>query len=259
VFTEEREIFCKAMENSEQFTKEKCENIDFGEYSALTKCYASLAVEYGKLLKQLCNTTDMAEKAITELLENSIDWKDRIHFDELTGVYNRRYLEETLAHSVKTMSRFNGLLSIIMLDIDFFKKYNDTYGHSEGDTCLRSVAQSLAESITREADFVARYGGEEFVVVLPYVDENGAKVVAKRLLERIRSRNIPHRQSEVADYVTLSMGITTVTVKHSHDPKDYIKCADEGLYTSKHNGRNQYTFVPFSENSWSKPDLETVT
>jgi len=166
---------------------------------------------------------------------------EKIFIDPLTGIYNRRYLEDILKHLLKSLSRSGGLLSLMMIDIDNFKKYNDTYGHSEGDKCLKTVATTLSESIPRADDFVARYGGEEFTIVLPNTDENGARLMADKLLERIRSKNIPHESSDITSYVTFSIGVATGRVEHSQSGEDYIKMADEMLYQSKQSGRNRYS------------------
>jgi diguanylate cyclase (GGDEF)-like protein len=134
-----------------------------------------------------------------------------------------------------------------MLDIDFFKKYNDTYGHSEGDICLKSIAKVLAASVMRPEDFAARYGGEEFVVVLPNTDENGARVMAEKILKDVRARGIPHIKNEAANCVTVSIGVTTALIDLTFDSDDYIKLAEEALCISKENGRNQYTYLAFEE------------
>jgi len=171
---------------------------------------------------------------ISDLLDNS-------HKDALTGIYNRRFLDEHLARIIKSLSRSGGALSLLLIDIDFFKKYNDTYGHKEGDNCLKTVAQSLKKSITRADDFAARYGGEEFAVVLPNTDENGARVVANTLLENIRSLNITHEKNVAADCVTISIGGVTGNVTHTQKADDYIIRSDKMLYESKQNGRDRYT------------------
>ena len=168
---------------------------------------------------------------------------DKIYYDALTGIYNRRYFDENLKSIMKSMSRSGSRLSLMMIDIDYFKKYNDTYGHSAGDKCLKTIAQVLSQSIMRAGDFIARYGGEEFAVVLPNVDENGACMVAEKLLENIRNCKIPHEKSDVASCVTISIGITSGPVQHRHREDDYIKRADEMLYKSKQNGRNRYNFA----------------
>jgi len=162
--------------------------------------------------------------------------------DPLTGIYNKRFLNGHLKKLIKLLSRSNGVLSVLMIDIDFFKRYNDTYGHDMGDICLNTIATTLAGCITREDDFVARYGGEEFVVVLPNTDENGAAFMAERMLKRIYECTIPHKESDVAEFVTISIGGTTGVVKYSSPENNFIKRADEALYKSKQNGRNQYTF-----------------
>ncbi|MCL2210598.1 MAG: diguanylate cyclase [Treponema sp.] len=165
--------------------------------------------------------------------------------DPLTGIYNRRFLDGNLKKIIKSHSRTNGKLSILMIDIDFFKKYNDTYGHDQGDNCLKNIAEVLSKTIIREEDFTARYGGEEFVVVLPNTDEKGALLIANKLLTKVRELKIPHETNTITGFVTISIGGTTGTVKYSHIDSEYIKCADIALYKSKNNGRNKYTFEPF--------------
>jgi diguanylate cyclase (GGDEF)-like protein len=162
--------------------------------------------------------------------------------DQLTGIYNRRYLDGSLKKIINSHSRAGSNLSVLMIDIDYFKKYNDAYGHEAGDGCLRTVASALSQSVSRDEDFVARYGGEEFAVVLPNTDENGVRLVAERMLEKIRECNIPHKASDIADYVTISIGGTTDVINHLQHGSDYIKAADKALYESKDNGRNRYTF-----------------
>jgi diguanylate cyclase (GGDEF)-like protein len=162
--------------------------------------------------------------------------------DQLTGIYNKRFLNGNLKKIIKSLSRSNGKLSLLMADIDCFKKYNDTYGHDMGDKCLQKVASTLTQCVTREEDFVARYGGEEFAIVLPNTDEEGAGIIAEKILRKINECNIPHKNSDVADFVTVSVGGTTCTVKYTQNESDFIKRADEALYKSKQDGRNRYTF-----------------
>jgi diguanylate cyclase (GGDEF)-like protein len=122
--------------------------------------------------------------------------------------------------------------------------YNDTYGHSEGDKCLRSVAEVFLKNITRTDDFVARYGGEEVTVVLPNTDELGAPKIADKLLDKVRSLNIPNGKSTAADFVTVSIGVTTGNVaEHTQNKEDFIRQADIALYNSKQSGRNRQTFI----------------
>jgi diguanylate cyclase (GGDEF)-like protein len=162
--------------------------------------------------------------------------------DQLTGIYNRRYFDGNLKKIIKFHSRTGSSLSILMIDIDYFKKYNDTYGHDAGDDCLKEVAAALSQCAIREGDFVARYGGEEFAAVLPNTDKDGAQLVAEKMLVKVRELNIPHKTSDITDHVTISIGGTTGIVNHLQHGSDYIKLADKALYESKKNGRNRYTF-----------------
>jgi diguanylate cyclase (GGDEF)-like protein len=169
----------------------------------------------------------------------------KMDYDALTGIYNRQFLDENLKRLINYLSRAGGLLSLMMIDIDFFKLYNDTYGHLEGDKCLKMIAQTLSQSIKRADDFVARYGGEEFIVILPNTDERGARFVADKMLDDIRNCNMPHKQSEAASCVTISIGVTTGKILHTHKADDLVKKADELLYKSKKEGRNRYSFEKF--------------
>jgi len=171
--------------------------------------------------------------------------KERAYMDALTGIHNRLFFDEAITRTVKSLSRADNTLSLMMIDIDCFKQYNDTYGHNEGDECLRAVAVALSESVLRPDDFVARYGGEEFVVVLPNTDEDGARAVADKILENVMELNIPHIKNKAADCVTVSIGVTTGVVEHTMSIEYIVKTADHALYDSKNNGRNQYTFSPF--------------
>jgi diguanylate cyclase (GGDEF)-like protein len=170
---------------------------------------------------------------------------DKVYYDGLTGIYNRRYFDENIERIVQSMSRSGDALSLLMIDVDFFKQYNDTYGHTAGDDCLVAVADTLLKCVTRENDIIARYGGEEFVAILPDTDESGVGVVANRILKGMEERHILHEKSEAAAYVTVSIGSTTVRVSYHHKIADYIKCADKAMYTSKRNGRNRYTHLKF--------------
>jgi diguanylate cyclase (GGDEF)-like protein len=167
---------------------------------------------------------------------------DKIFYDPLTELYNRRFLDETLRRLIRTLSRADGMISLMMIDIDFFKNYNDTYGHVEGDNCLIKVAAALRESVTRADDFVARYGGEEFLVVLPNTDEEGARMVARRVMENVRKCGIPHESSAAGSLLTVSIGVATGKANHTLETGYYVHRADELLYESKRGGRNRYTF-----------------
>jgi len=203
-----------------------------------------------RLCVNMLQRTEM-ENAISNAEKNARELKieaDKINYDALTGIYSRRFFDENMKRIISGLSRSDSLLSLLMIDIDFFKRYNDTYGHLEGDECLKIVAQTLYQSITRTGDFVARYGGEEFVVVLPNTDEDGAQMIADKMLENIRKCNVPHEQNDAADCLTVSIGVTTGKVEYTHKADDFVKKADELLYKSKNNGRNRKTFGKLTDN-----------
>jgi diguanylate cyclase (GGDEF)-like protein len=168
-----------------------------------------------------------------------------VEYDALTGIYNRRFFDETMERLISSLSRSDSLLSVLMIDIDFFKRYNDTYGHVEGDKCLKIAAHTLSQCIIRADDFVARYGGEEFIVVLPNTDERGTRLIAEKLLDSIRNLNMPHEKNDAANRVTVSIGGTTGKVLHTHNADDFVKKADEMMYKSKQEGRNRFSFGKF--------------
>jgi diguanylate cyclase (GGDEF)-like protein len=208
--------------------------------------YVSIVNEYEKLLKQHRQSIHFSDRISNHLFENNIHLDEKVHYDALTGIYNRRFLDDNINRIIKSLYHSNGVLSVMMLDIDFFKKYNDTYGHSMGDVCLKSVAKALFET-ARMDDRVIRYGGEEFVVLLPNTDEAVVGKIAARLLKNVRDLEIPHINSDIADYVTISIGATTVRVNLNHQYMDYIERADEALYMSKESGRDKYTYLKYHD------------
>ncbi len=157
--------------------------------------------------------------------------------DYLTGLYNRAHLDEKLAFLHDVYLRAKNPYSIIMIDIDYFKAYNDLYGHPEGDTCLQIFGSLLKKRINRTTDWVYRYGGEEFLVLLGFSDAKGAEVVAKQIQQDLAREAILHDGSIIHEYVTVSIGIATVT-NEKQTPETVLKSADEALYHSKENGRN---------------------
>ena len=171
------------------------------------------------------------------------DFFTKANYDVLTGIYNRRFMENNLNNIMRMLSRSNGVLSVLMIDVDYFKNYNDTYGHEQGDICLKKIARAVSVAVTRANDFVARYGGEEFVAILPNTDKLGACMIADKLLASVRNLNLPHTNSAVAEHVTISIGVATGKVTHSRNWEDYLERADEALYTSKQNGRNTRTYL----------------
>ena len=159
--------------------------------------------------------------------------------DALTDLSNRRHFDEVLQNEFNRLSRLHHPLSVVMLDVDFFKKFNDGYGHLVGDSCLKQVAYTIRGSLQRPADFAARYGGEEFACILPNTDSAGAVAIADKIRTNIEQLNIPHRNSPVADHVTASIGVFTVCAYSKVCPSEIVARADEQLYQAKENGRNQ--------------------
>ncbi len=132
------------------------------------------------------------------------------------------------------------ILSLILCDLDFFKPFNDTYGHQAGDDCLQKVAATIEKSVGRPGDLVARYGGEEFAVILPNTDIQGAEAIAERIRESVHNLEIEHKTSAVSKYVSLSLGIGTHIPKQRESGDILLTMADKALYQAKENGRNQY-------------------
>jgi diguanylate cyclase (GGDEF)-like protein len=165
--------------------------------------------------------------------------KRLVSVDGLTGIANRRHFDRALDREIRRARRERLPLSLVFLDLDEFKRFNDTYGHARGDEVLRLVAQTLDETFRRGGDLVARYGGEEFAVVLPGVDGKRAGLYAERLRRRIWRLAIPYGASQVSDRMTISGGVATVAPPHVVAPDDLLRAADQALYRAKCQGRNR--------------------
>lgn len=188
-----------------------------------------------------------AEFTIDELvsqlqIEKNVAQKNAIT-DGLTGLYNRRYFDERMVIEYFRMKRNNTKLSIVLMDVDFFKLYNDTYGHLQGDECLKQVAETLKNSIKRAADFVARYGGEEFVAILPETDEIGARKIAENIRQTVETLGIRHDASKISNVVTISLGVATISGNCNLPPELVAQLADEALYEAKNSGRNRVEYA----------------
>ncbi|MDD3443736.1 MAG: diguanylate cyclase [Sulfurimonas denitrificans] len=160
--------------------------------------------------------------------------------DSLTGISNRRYFDEILEQKYREIIREPKNIAILMVDIDYFKLYNDNYGHWMGDECLTKVALALKKAIKRPTDVLARYGGEEFVVLLKGVDKDGAKQVAQSLIDSISNLNLAHNFSPVSKIVTICVGVAIKEVDEDISKEDLIKKADAELYRAKNSGRNKF-------------------
>lgn len=159
--------------------------------------------------------------------------------DGLTQIANRRAFDECLQQEWKRLAREKSPLSMILCDIDFFKTYNDTYGHQAGDECLKQVASILRRAVKRPADLVARYGGEEFVVILPNTEVKGAVQVAQGIRTQLHAEAIAHAGSEVSEFITLSFGVAGTVPCPGTSPDKLIADADQALYQAKVEGRDR--------------------
>ncbi|HEX7983836.1 MAG TPA: diguanylate cyclase [Duganella sp.] len=160
--------------------------------------------------------------------------------DGLTGVANRRHFNDTMLAEWRRCARAGMPLSVIMIDIDHFKLYNDHYGHQAGDACLQQVSAAMKGCAARPQDMLARYGGEEFILLLPQEGAEGTRVVAGRIMDEVRKLNLPHAASPTAPHVSISMGLATAMPPlDSHDPSAVIRAADARLYHAKQTGRNR--------------------
>lgn len=164
--------------------------------------------------------------------------------DGLTGIANRRLFNELFHREWLSAIREQRPLSMIMFDIDYFKNYNDHYGHIQGDACLQEVAKILKSSLSRPRDVVARFGGEEFVMILPDTSAESVAELANRILQNIRDAHIEHAQSPIAPHVTISMGVKTAVIEPTDDKIKFLHDLDRALYRAKRAGRNCYLSEP---------------
>lgn len=182
-----------------------------------------------------------------ELFAKTIEDQNKILYDlslsdGLTGIANRRALDDRLLHETKVALRNKWPVSVLLIDVDYFKPFNDKYGHYNGDMCLKQIARVLGEKLARDTDFIARYGGEEFACVLPDTQQSGAENVASVFLKAIADESIQHEYSSAAPYVTISIGIATFYYNSTNaiGPLQLLKQADKALYQAKARGRNRY-------------------
>jgi diguanylate cyclase (GGDEF)-like protein len=178
------------------------------------------------------------------LLNDLGDLRERLQtlsrMDSLTGLYNRRHFQESLQQVWQRAQHDGDEVSVLMLDVDHFKAYNDRYGHPAGDACLARVAQALTDCLRQPGDVVARFGGEEFIAVLPQADEALAQKAAERIRQAVEALQIPHEGSSTASVVTVSLGIASVRAQPGLDSSEVISMADAALYRAKQGGRNRH-------------------
>ena len=207
--------------------------------------------EYGLNLGAIDYITKPFNKTITKLrLKNYLELKmknDMLEklsmYDGLTNIRNRRFFDETFEKTFSEIKRDKKSLAVLMIDIDFFKPYNDNYGHGQGDETLRKVAKALEKTIKRASDFVARYGGEEFVILLKDINKDGVEAVANNLLNAIRELKITHEFSKIENYVTVSIGVSYYNSSSDITKLELLLKADETLYNVKNSGRNNFAIL----------------
>jgi len=174
-----------------------------------------------------------------QLLDTNLVLQRLMNSDGLTGLSNRRHFDEYLELEWRRATREQTQLSLMMIDVDYFKAYNDNFGHLEGDEALRQVAKAIRASCSRPSDLPARYGGEEFALVLPNTSPGGARLLAEKLRQTVAGMNIAHIAPTAGSMLTVSIGLATVVPPVGGHSRQLIQSADQGLYAAKNNGRNQ--------------------
>lgn len=192
--------------------------------------------------EELTNSNKKIEQQKLELENINRQLHELSLKDPLTKLWNRRKYDETIDLEWNRCLRYQRPIALIFLDIDYFKKYNDFYGHIAGDKCLTKIGHAIRQSLLRSADMAARYGGEEFIVILPETEIEEAMKIADMLRRKIEGLHIPHEQSSVSDYVTVSIGVTYTIPNNDTSSEDLFRAADKSLYQAKTGGRNQIQF-----------------
>lgn len=190
---------------------------------------------------------DEAYRALREsqqqLLETNLTLQRLMNSDGLTKLSNRRHFDEYLEMEWRRALREQSSVSLLMIDVDYFKSFNDTFGHVAGDEALRQVAETLRTSCTRSSDMAARYGGEEFAMVLPGTSAGGARLLAEKVRRAIEALQIPHDQPKPGSVLSASIGVATLIPATGQDSLTLVEMADQGLYRAKHSGRNQVAML----------------
>jgi diguanylate cyclase (GGDEF)-like protein len=199
----------------------------------------SLTWERETMAQELGDLTNSLRDRNRQLRDARRLLTDLANVDELTGLGNRRLINNVLQEEINRARRSGASLSIILLDVDYFKSYNDNYGHPAGDVVLKRLADLMQRATSRAGEVVGRYGGEEFILVLPGASAESARRTADRLQELVIAEGIPHGHSQVTDIITVSQGLATVEPDSKLSPEDLLKQADTALYTAKHLGRNR--------------------
>jgi diguanylate cyclase (GGDEF)-like protein len=216
--------------------------------TALRLLLERLSSEKNDLEIILDTTTSHSDTIEALLYDKALSLAREVTIDGLTQIANRRAFDQRLEQEWQRLAREHLPLSLLLCDVDFFKRYNDRYGHPAGDDCLRIVAKAIESCIRRPADLAARYGGEEFAVILPNTFKEGATFIAEEICHTVASLNIPHEFSFVKDLVSVSVGISTTLPDRNIHPRSLIESADKGLYLAKNQGRDR---AVYSSNEYS--------
>ena len=196
----------------------------------------------GELIYVISNREKEIETRTEELKVANAALERLSREDSLTGLANRRWFAQFLAQTWRSALRDNKAISILLIDIDDFKPYNDTYGHQKGDDCLKLVAQAIHRTVGRASDLVSRYGGEEFVVVLGDTPLEGALQIAEQIRAAVESLGIPHKAAKYHQHVTLSIGVTSTLPTHDTQPETILIAADRAMYNAKRDGKNRVAY-----------------
>lgn len=198
--------------------------------------------EHGRVIGVINNGIDITERkgVETALQEANQNLEQLATHDGLTRIPNRRCFDQYLQREWQRMTREHQPLSLILLDVDFFKAYNDYFGHQQGDEGLAAIAQAIQQAVKRSVDLLARYGGEEFGVILPNTRRTGAENVAQAIQSEIKALGLPHPKSRVNDYLTVSMGIASAVPTPNQSVEELIAAANSALYQAKRRGRDRY-------------------
>lgn len=202
--------------------------------------FISIALENSITSAELKSEVEHSRKIKKRLEQANEKLKILSNYDDLTNLPNRRYLFKYLEKEINLSFRQKKPLTLLIIDIDFFKEYNDNYGHIKGDHCLKTVAQLLNSSLKRKSDFVARYGGDEFIIILPNTEKQGAIKIIDEIEKAMAFADMEHKYSQAATRVTLSIGGHTTFGYKAYEPEILIKEADDSLYWVKNQGRNDY-------------------
>ena len=205
--------------------------LTFLRYARAVRELIDTRLENAILVDTLTDSNRNLEQTNEQLLELSST-------DGLTQIANRRHFDNQLQREWGRAQRSRSILSYLMVDLDFFKPYNDHYGHLKGDDCLKEVAQAMERVLRRPGDFVGRYGGEEFAIISPDTPLEGAKILAENVREIVASLKIPHAGSPASEHVTVSIGVSATVPTADTSVDDLIRAADEALYQAKRRGRN---------------------